>query len=326
MFGRMAAYFMLVGVVMAPPAATAQSRPLAPGVLTIIPVVPEYEETASGPLGMVEIVTGLPELDWDPQYSAKSATAFERAKLVTLRRDIWNLEFSFKPLRMITVDVPQPSGKMQKKLIWYMVYRVRYLGGDLRPDPVKDDWGHETYQAIPSSREGRHFFPQFFLESHDVAKVYLDRIIPAAKAPIEERELSMEQRQAGVTLLNTVEISSRPVSLSTPDDPKEAWGLVTWEDVDPYIDFFSVLIKGLTNAYKPVDVPGVFKQGDEPGAGRQFLAKSLQLNFWRPGDAVNENETEIRFGVPYSPDPERQAGIIAAYGLKSRLDYLWIYR
>ena len=49
--------------------------------------------------------------------------AFDWAKDVTFRHDVWVLRFRFKPMRMMWVDVPQPSGFMQRKLIWYMVYR-----------------------------------------------------------------------------------------------------------------------------------------------------------------------------------------------------------
>ena len=61
----------------------------------------------------------------------------------------------------------KPSGKMQRKLIWYLVYRVRYLGGDLTPEPTTDEWGRITFTDAPVAREGRYFFPQFMLESHD---------------------------------------------------------------------------------------------------------------------------------------------------------------
>ena len=36
-------------------------------------------------------------------------------------------------MRMVYVDIPQPNGKMQRKLVWYMVYRVRNLGGHIKP-------------------------------------------------------------------------------------------------------------------------------------------------------------------------------------------------
>ncbi len=310
----LATAFSIVGSV------CAQSRHYAPGVLTVIPPDQQYEETYSGPLEIVEIVKGLPETDWDPNYTAKSQTVFEKSKLVTLRRDIWCLEFSFKPLRSLYVDIPQPSGKLQHKLVWYLVYRVRYLGGDLTPTPAKDHWGRITFSPSGGAHEGRYFFPRFILESHDFGKSYQDRIIPAAKKLIEDREVQ------GGKLLNTVEIGRKPIPLSTADDPKEVWGLVTWEDLDPRIDFFSVFVRGLTNAYKPVDLPNVYKPGAEPGTGRDFLSKSLRLNFWRPGDALNEHEDDVFFGVPYTPDFARQKEILGAFGLKRRLDYKWVYR
>lgn len=309
-----AAVLLIVGPV------NAQSRQFAPGVLTVVPPDQQWEETYSGPSPIVEIAEGFPETDWAPNYTAKSQTVYEKAKRTVLRREIWCLEFAFKPLRSIRVDVPQPSGKLQRKLIWYLVYRVRYLGGDLAPKPTNDEWGRITYEISEVSRENRYFFPQFILESHEFDKSYQDRIIPAAQKPIEERELK------GQELLNTVEISQKPIPLSTPEDPQEVWGLVTWEDVDPRIDFFSVYVRGLTNAYKPVDLPGEFEPGDAPGTGRDFLTKTLRLNFWRPGDPVRELEDRIYVGVPYSPDSDRQAEILSAFGLRERLDYLWVYR
>ena len=39
----------------------------------------------------------------------------------------------------------------------------------------------------------------------------------------------------------------------------------TW--IDPRIDFFSVFVGGLTNAFQFEDVPGGFKPGDPPGTG-----------------------------------------------------------
>lgn len=302
------------------PHAAGQSTQFAPGVLTVIPPDPQYEETYSGPMELLEIVKGMPQLEWSPNYAAKSQTIFARANLVILRRTVWNLEFAFKPLRMLEVDVPQPSGKMQRKRIWYMVYRVRYLGDDLEPEPVKDKFGHTTYSSKAVAHENRFFFPQLILESLDFGKSYQDRIIPAAKDLIAKRELR------GQPLLNSVEISARPIPLSTVDAPQDVWGVATWEDIDPRIDFVSVLVKGLTNAYKPVNLPNSFKPGDPPGSGCQLLAKTLRLNFWRPGDTVHEHEEEIHYGVPVDSDPAQQALILEKFGLKQRVDYLWEYR
>jgi hypothetical protein len=298
----------------------AQSRPLGPGVLTVIPPDAEYQETYSGPMPLVEIVQGMPELEWTPKLASKSETVFAQAQHVIFRRLIWNLEFAFKPVRLIQVDVPQPSGKMQRKLIWYMVYRIRYLGNDLKPDATTDNWGHPFYQTDQVSHQTRFFFPRFELASHDQGKAYQDRIIPAAVQQITKRE------SRGEKLLNSVEISQEPIPLSTEESPHEVWGVATWEDIDPNIDFFSIYVQGLTNAFQPVDPPGAFQPGNTPGTGRELLAKTLRLNFWRPGDAVLEHEGEIQYGVPFDQDSQRQSEILKAFGLKKRLDHSWDYR
>jgi hypothetical protein len=82
----------------------------------------------------------------------------------------------------------------------------------------------------------------------------------------------------------------------------------------------------LTNAFKFVDPPGAYRVGQPPGSGRQFTYKTLQLNFWRPGDSVLEHEREVRYGVPVDTDPNAQAHVLEAFGLTERLDHLWIYR
>lgn len=113
-------------------AAKSPVRPLAPGVETTIPVLRDTDETVSRH-DIVDLLKGVPDLAWKPNYTSETRTLAELAKNVPFRRTIWNLEFTFKPLRMIEVDVPQASGKMERKVIWYMVYRVKNNGGQLRP-------------------------------------------------------------------------------------------------------------------------------------------------------------------------------------------------
>lgn len=295
-------------------------RKLAPGVLTTIPPEPLTEETFSGPRPIVELVS-VNGLDWTPAFTEKSDTLLEKSKIVVLRRPVWNLEFSFKPLRMVRVDVPQPSGVMKEKLIWYMVYRIRYLGSDLEPAAREDRFGNVTYPSTtPGISDGIRFFPKFTLESKEFDKQYLDRVIPAAMGPIARRE------KVGKPLYNSITVTSVAMKESTDSVDNSVWGVVTWEDVDPRIDFFSVYVKGLTNAYKFEDPAGAYKPGDPPGAGRTFQHKHLQLNFWRPGDTVAEHEGEIRFGTPIRLDEAEQQKILDIYGLERRLDHLWIYR
>src|SRR4030095_6217229 len=107
-------------------------RKFAPGVVITIPPAVEADGMISGPVALVEPLA-ISGLEYDPKLAPKSETIFERAKVVTLRRTVWNLEFSFKPMRMIYVDIPQASGRMQRQLVWYMVYRIRNLGNHLQP-------------------------------------------------------------------------------------------------------------------------------------------------------------------------------------------------
>ena len=67
------------------------------------------------------------------------------------------------------------------------------------------------------------------------------------------------------------------------------WGVAIWEDVDPQIDFFSVYVSGLTNAYDWRDSSEGLQAGAPVAARPQVHThKQLQLNFWRPGDAYAE--------------------------------------
>ncbi len=298
------------------------TRRLAPGVLTVIPPEPLPEETFSETQPLVEITEGITDLEWTPNTFPAEETLLEMAKRTILRREVWCLEFAFKPMRMIEVDVPQPSGRLQRKVIWYLVYRIRYLGDDLKPVPqVVDQDGHVNFPTFDEvSYQTRRFLPRFILESAEYDKAYLEQILPAAKRPIELRE------RVGRPLNNSVEMMTVPIKLSTATTDNSVWGVVTWEDVDPRIDYFSVFIRGLTNGYRDRVEPGAFTAGDPPGTGRQLAFKTLRLNFWRPGDAIRQVEDEIRFGVPIDADAEEQARIVKLYGLEERLDYLWVYR
>jgi hypothetical protein len=84
------------------------------------------------------------------------------------------------------------------------------------------------------------------------------------------------------------------------------------------MDFFSIYVGGLTNAYQWEDVPGAYKAGDLPGTGRRFARKMLRLNFWRPGDENLIDEREIRYGAPI--------GKSNLYDATDGVAYAWVYR
>lgn len=324
----------LAGLAFVSPVA-AQSRRLAPGVVTTIPSTPTDEEMFSGPRPLNEVPIAIPGLDYKPNLHPKIETAFEKAKISTLRRTIWNLEFSFKPFRMVEVEMPQANGRIQRKLIWYMVYKVKNNGAHWKPlekvETFREGLVHTTYTKeltntitiFGKSTEELRFFPHFVLDAVEFNKTYLDRVLPAAIATIRAREFPGDNK---TPLFDSQSISEVPIAVSTPQADKSVWGVVTWEDVDPRTDYFSVYVQGLTNAYRYTDPPGGFKPNDTPGTGRQLTLKTLRLNFWRPGDAIAENEGEVRFGMRIDADAGEQAKIFSLFKANERVDSEWLYR
>ncbi|MEM6979178.1 MAG: hypothetical protein AAF539_05870 [Planctomycetota bacterium] len=291
--------------------------PFAPGVVTVIPPAADPKETFDGPLTLQSMVDAHPEIRWDapdhpeatPHFDPRSRTLAEMLKQVTLRREIYCLEFAFKPLRQIYIDLPRPSGQMQRKLVHYMVYRVRYRGGDLRP--AVDDADQPIYRRIESiSYASRRFFPVMVLEDHETGRKFTDQILPSARRRIAIRE------KITMPLHNSVTISSVKIPRSSDDDAPGVWGIATWVDVDPNLDFFSVNIFGLTNAFEQ----------DGEGDDAPYRRKALVLNFFRPGDSMAQTEDRTRFGVPAYDDEREQAYVLNQYGLEKRLDYRWLFR
>jgi hypothetical protein len=113
-------------------------------------------------------------------------------------------------------------------------------------------------------------------------------------------------------------MAEQPLRVSAGRVARDVWGVATWTDIDPRIDFFAVYVGGLTNAYRWEDTPGAYRAGDPPGKGRRFARKILQLNFWRPGDELMQSEREIRYGVPPSN--------AELYGVKDGVAHRWVYR
>ncbi|WP_146392514.1 hypothetical protein [Allorhodopirellula solitaria] len=290
----------------------------APGVVTVIPPAPDPKETFDGPQTLQALINAHPEISWEksgdhpegkPHFDPRSRTLEEMLKQVIYRREIFCFELSFKPLRQIYLDIPRPDGKMQRKLVQYMVYRVRYRGGDLRP--AVDNPDEPIFKRIESvSYQSRRFFPMFVLEDREADQQYVDQILPTAVERIAIRE------QITAPLHNSVDISR--VKIPRTEDPNApgVWGVATWVDVDPNIDYISVNVFGLTNAFEQ----------DGEGDDAPYRRKALMLNFYRPGDATNQIDDRVRFGIPAFDDEKQQSYVLEKYGLDKRLDYRWVFR
>jgi hypothetical protein len=284
----------------AAPAAGAKKAPfraIVQGVEHTI-LTDRHEQETFAVHDVVELTAGMPGLKWAPKLYPTSGTLAEKATATTFRREIWGLEFTFKPVRMLWVDEPQPTGKMQQKLVWYLIYHVKNPGGHLKPVQGKDGtW------TVQKSNSPVTFEPHMVIHSPEYNKGYLDRVIPVAIPAIMAKE--DPQRK----LLNSVEMAAKPIAVSTDTVDNSVWGVATWVDLDAKIDVFSVSIQGLTNAYKWEDPPAAaVKPGDPPGKGRTMTHKTLVLNFWRPGDEFLEDKRMIQYGVP------------------GQVDYSWVYR
>ncbi|MCA9178058.1 MAG: hypothetical protein KDB14_26525 [Planctomycetales bacterium] len=310
------AAFTAVFLLFATATASAQEKwSLSPYVLTTIPSEPRNEETFTGPLTLP-----VNSASWTPYSVPTTETLAEMQKHVVLRRPIWNLEFSFKPLRMIKVDLPTAEG-VESRLIWYMVYRIRYLGEDLQASPAETNFGGKTYPRIEKVAGGPHrFFPRFLLKEYqELNKEYMDRVIPAAIDPIFRREFKPNRTEnPSGKLYDSVSISSVPIEASTPEQDKSVWGVVTWDNIDPRVDYFSIFIQGLSNAFE-IEIDGQGKAG-------KMKFKTLKLNFSRPGDSLEENEREILYGLPITANPRKQPEMTQRYGQQKRVDHLWFYQ
>ncbi|MBX3431879.1 MAG: hypothetical protein KF847_00900 [Pirellulales bacterium] len=291
----------------------AGSIDFAPGVLTVIP--PDVDRGDAIKRHDVVELRADESLEWDPFSTTVTRTLYEMAKDAPFTQNAWCLELAMKPLRMIEVEVPQPDGQISKQLVWYLVYRIRNTGAGLAGSVNSQG----EFQTSAEGSDPVRFLPEFVLVSQDrtktgdrVRKAYLDRVVPAAIPAIARREMR------GGKLLNSAEIAQLELPIETGRQQQGAWGVATWVDVDPEIDFFSIFVGGLSNGYDWKDPAGAFKAGDPPGTGRTFTRKTLQLNFWRPGDEFGENEREIRFGVP----PQQGA----LYGVGEGVAYRWVYR
>ncbi len=244
-------------------------RKLGPGIETIIPAKVDPQDTVTQH-DMVEIQKSGAKLDWKPATQSASDTLGVKTKDIPFRRSVSYLQFAFKPLRVMYVDIPAEGGKMDRRQIWYMVYRVTNLGEHLDADSNTKDGKSQNAVAGPTKEEV-YFNPQFVLESAKYNKAYLDRVMPLAVDAIQKRE---DPRRR---LLNSAEMSETPIPLSTPGDDRSVWGVATWEFVDPRVDFFSVYVKGLTSAYRFKDPDGEVQGGWRTWQRPDLRSKDAQI-------------------------------------------------
>jgi len=275
-------------------AAEAGFRPLAPGVLKVIPADAAMDDALRrGPL--LEITEGQKALEWTPQRAAPNSTFVELARRLEYPRDIWCLEFAFKPPRRIEIDVPAGADTMRRATVWYLVYRVKNVGGR-RLLPGRDDDGQPdpAERAVERFETPVRFLPHFVFESREplstdeglvAYRAYLDRLVPSAMDAIRLREDPARPL-----------VDSAAMAASDIQPGEERWGVAIWEAVDPRIDSFSIYVRGLTNAIQWRKRPGGrIGPDDPPGQSMEQTLESLRLDFWQPGDSGGEEPVSIGY-------------------------------
>jgi hypothetical protein len=165
--------------------------------------------------------TLLPTLKTIPVHKGAPAFNVQHVDASLLPRDkqgIWVLDFAFKPLRMITVEVPG-RGRRQ----------VHYLG----------------YRVVNRTGQPREFVPQFTLLT-DTGKRYEEAVLPKAVRLIQERE------DGSIPLLGAVDIAG-VIPPSTKEGVDDAvFGVAMWDGVDPHADRMSIYVRGLSDGYQQV--------------------------------------------------------------------------
>ena len=108
------------------PIVLSAQEPLASGWLKTIPPSIDYESVANR-ADLTELLAVLPKPDPDLQDEARFNPQIWATEVRHVR-DVWCLEFSFKPVRIIDVDLPNTEGNFDRKKVWYLLYKVKNLG------------------------------------------------------------------------------------------------------------------------------------------------------------------------------------------------------
>lgn len=297
----------VLGIQIAAAQSDIRPRQLAPGVLTTIRDADFDDATLDETRQFTELLSVLNPRAWSPNFDPTTETLLEKATKVSFQRRIWSLEFSFKPLRVIRVGGED---------IWYLVYAVRN-NSEVRAPALTAEKSIE----IRGAREPVRFIPSFVLQAHGLRQAYRDHIRPEVVALIAAKE-----RVTRGQLHDSATISREPIPVSTPTSDKAVWGVATFDNVDPAADLISVFVEGLTNAYRWTPPPKGYDPND-PREQDLVQSKTLQLNFWRGGDAVDLHDNEVQYGIPLYPDePARQQQVLDTYKLEKPLKHRWIYR
>jgi hypothetical protein len=284
-------------------------RKLAPGVLKDIPSQVDVRDSFSLPMPL----PGLKAEQYTPEQRSADETLYGLTHRTILYRDVWQYDFAFTGLRQISVTEKGANGIERSRNVWYIVYRVRDLGETLSYEEVKknpkfNQVSHILKKGEAIDTENRQFLPRFSLEGwvfNPLKKVYEKVAVSDSVNPAVMR-LIRQSEDPRMPLLDAVQMSEADIPKVKPESDVGVWGVAIFEGVNPELDYVSVFVSGLTNAYR-------IKKSDDGAIS--FKRKTLQLNFWRPGDAIEEEKDNIQYGIPLVDDAKEQVLITRRYAL-----------
>ena len=134
------------------------------------------------------------------------------------KQGIWVLDFAYKPLRIITVDIP---GKGRRQ--------VHYL----------------YYKVVNRTGKPQMFVPQFIMVNAKGQK-FEDNVVSQAIPLIRAREDEAVPVLGAVNIVGTIPPSTK----ANIDDA--VFGVAVWEKWDRKADRFSIYVRGLSDGYKEV--------------------------------------------------------------------------
>ena len=255
-------------------------------------------------------------VEWKPEYIASSDTLYGMSDKTKFRREIYCLEFSFKPLRMIEVDVPAAGGTTERKLVWYMVYRIRNTGQALKPvaGPRRRLFHRNRPRAAPFGSCRSSFWNRKIARRPAVA--FRNRISIASSPRPTPRSASAKRPATRCSTASRFRSNQSPSATAASTAACGAWPPGSTSIRASTSSRSTSAVSRTPTAgptRRPPTTPAI-----PPGRGRQFVHKMLQLNFWRPGDDLMPNEREFRYGVPLDK--------AALYDVGDGVAYRWLYR
>lgn len=297
---------------------------LAPGVLKTIKPVIDPRDTHSMPM----VTPGINAIEFDPLESPKTNTLWQQSRKIIMFRDCWQYEFAFLGLRQITIEVPVSPGVTVKRNYWYLVYRIRNTGEVVTNESIFDpkfnqninekrynfqDLNDERRQELITKLQeetlyGR-FLGNFRLEGwveNIVTGEYVRVEYEQTFDPMVVDKIRAEEDPA-TELLSSAQLLKKSLPIVSPNSKYGGlWGVAIWEDVDPRLDYVSVYVNGLTNAFR------IEHQQD---GSQKTVQKTLQLNFWRPGDSIDQSDDVVDYGIPLTNDHRKQIEVCYRYEL-----------